>query len=166
MKSRMDRYVLKKTAHGLKFTLIQILGVAAVSITGVAGSYLAYQQFIEKDKEVVVDSLEGKLEAGKLQIEINAYPTFDTGTANGNLLIANKLQNRYDMIVKIYLTENNKLVYTSPKIEPGKKIEKDNLDVELDKGEYNAIAYFSAYDRETNAYVGQSAAQIEITVKK
>lgn len=165
MNSRMDKYVLKSAVSKFKFTTIQLVALVTAAIIIPTGTYLGFKYIENQKNKVIEESTEGKIDVGQLQIQINAYPTFDSGTSQGSLLIANNIKNRYNMIVKIVM-DDERVVYTSPKIEPGQKIDKDNLDVNLVKGEYKAIAYFSAYDRTNNSYVGQSAAQITLVIKK
>ena len=56
-------------------------------------------------------------------------------------------------------------IYASKYLKPGTYIENAKLQKVLEKGTYEAIAYFSAYDEETHEYIGRTGAQISITVQ-
>ncbi|MCQ5280714.1 hypothetical protein NE665_24620, partial [Clostridium sp. DFI.1.208] len=83
---------------------------------------------------------------------------FKNGTSKGTLRIENNPQNRYLMVVKIYLKQDEKdgeKIYESGAIRPGNKIETAQLDVALKKGTYPVTAYFEAYDMKTKEFVGK-----------
>ena len=70
---------------------------------------------------------------------------------------------------RLYLTlgldDTEEEVYATKFLKPGTYIESAKLDKVLEKGSYNATAYFSAYDEETGEYIGQTGAQIVINVQ-
>lgn len=113
--------------------------------------------------------LDDKVAEGQFMLNINTKPVFADGKSKGTLRIENNPQNRYLMVVKIYLKEDGKdgeKVYESGAIRPGNKIETAALDVELKKGTYPVIAYFEAYDMKTKEFVGKAASTLSITIKK
>ncbi len=113
--------------------------------------------------------LDDKVAEGQFMLNINTRPVFADGKSKGTLRIENNPQNRYLMVVKLYLKEDGKdgeKIYESGAIRPGNKIEAAALDVELEKGTYPVIAYFEAYDMETKEFVGKAASTLSITIKK
>lgn len=118
-------------------------------------------------REEIQKLMDDKVAEGQFVISINTAPVFENGKSEGSLRIENSPQNRYLMVVKIYRYENRKkgdLLYESGAIQPGNKIEKAKLDVELSKGTYPVIVYFEGYDPETKDYVGKAASELSLTV--
>lgn len=107
-----------------------------------------------------------KVEEGSLAISINREPRFRNGRSKGTLRIENPANNRYLMIVKIYLEGSKEKIYESGGIKPGNKLEYDYLDVELSKGRYEVIAEFEAYEVESQEYVGKAASKLEIVIER
>ncbi|MBE6152042.1 MAG: hypothetical protein E7165_01855 [Firmicutes bacterium] len=114
---------------------------------------------VEKGEEVA-----GKLNSNQLAIKINSAITLESSFKKGKFGIENKGNNVYDVIVKIYLKDTNELIYTSPKLNPGEKIDEAALDKKINKGSYKCIAYFEAYDGNNN-YKGKSGVEINLTIK-
>ena len=113
--------------------------------------------------------LDDKVAEGQFMLNINTRPIFPNGTGKGTLRIENSPQNRYLMVVKIYLKEDGtegEKIYESGAIRPGNKIETARLDVALKKGTYPVIAYFEAYDKKTKEFVGKAASTLTITIKE
>lgn len=145
------------------FILILFLAIG-ISVS----SFLVIKQALtNREKNNSIDKGEevsGKLDKTQLEIKINSTISLENSFSKGQFGMENKSNNLYDIIVKIYLKESNDLIYTSPRLKPGEKIEETKLDKKLDKGTYKAIAYFEAYDEKN--YKGRSGAEIEIKVKK
>lgn len=145
--------------------IVILLFAAGISIS----SFLVIKQALtNKEKNETIEQSEqvdGKLEPTQLAIKINSVISLEDSLKKGNFGIYNKSNNIYDLIVKIYLKDTNELVYTSPKLKPGEKIEQAKLDKMIGKGVYKAIAYFEAYD-EKNNYKGKSGIEIDINIKK
>ncbi len=100
-----------------------------------------------------------------IAFSINTSPVFLNGTSKGNLLIENPGNNAKLLQVSILMDGTNEEIYASKYLKPGTYIESVALDKVLEKGTYNATAYFSAYDEETTEFIGQVGAQITITVQ-
>lgn len=109
--------------------------------------------------------LQEMLDRSMIAFSINTTPVFLDGTSEGNLLIENPGNNAKLLQVRILIDDTREEVYASKYIKPGTYIENVKLDKVLEKGNYNATAYFSAYDEETTEYIGQTGAQITITVQ-
>ncbi len=109
--------------------------------------------------------LQEMLDRSVIAFSINTSPVFLNGTSEGNLLIENPGNNAKLIQVRIVINDTEEEIYASKYLKPGTYIENVKLDKILEKGTYQATAYFSAYEEETAAYIGQTGAQITITVQ-
>ena len=109
--------------------------------------------------------LQNMLDKSMIAFSINTSPVFLNGTAKGNLLIENPGNNAKLLQVSIRINETDEEIYASKYLKPGTYIESAKLDKVLEKGSYNATAYFSAFDEETTEFIGQVGAQLTITVQ-
>lgn len=116
-----------------------------------------------KSKEEIVAALNEKVQEGMINISMNTNPIFETGTSLGTLMITNSASNRYPQLIEIFTKDDNTLVYSGA-VDIGNKVEKSKLLVDLPKGEYECIAYFSAINPETGEKLGTAGANIKITV--
>ena len=116
---------------------------------------------IDKRKE----ELQEMLDRSMIAFSINTSPVFINGTSEGNLLIENPGNNAKLLKISIQINDTEEEVYTSNYFNPGTYIESAKLDKVLEKGTYDATAYFSAYEEETGEYIGKTGAQIAITVQ-
>lgn len=160
----MKKRKRKEIRDAIKNFLILLLLAIAFSTS----SFIVIKRALEnRNKNETVEKGEEsneKLDKTQLAIKINSTVTLESGLKKGEFGIENKGNNVYDVIVKIYIKETNELIYTSPKLRPGEKIEKTSLDKRIEKGSYKAIAYFEAYDEDNN-YKGKSGVEINIKVK-
>lgn len=155
-----------KKAYKEAFKNFFVLLLLAIGIS-VSGYLVIKQALNNKEKNNSVEQgekIEGKLEKNQLAMKINSKISIEDSTSKGKMGIENKSNNVYDIVVKIYLKETNELVYESPRLKPGDKIEEAKLDKKIEKGTYKAIAYFEAYENEVQQ--GRSGVEIEIKVKK
>lgn len=118
-----------------------------------------------KSKEEIQAELNQKVEQGMINISMNTAPVFTDGTAKGDLLIVNSERNNYPQVVYIVLKDTQEEIYRSGAIPVGSKIEYASLDVDLDPGVYDCVAYFNNVDVDTGAYLGTAGAEIQITVQ-
>ena len=116
---------------------------------------------IDKRKE----ELQEMLDRSMIAFSINTSPVFINGTSEGNLLIENPGNNAKLLKISIQINDTEEEVYTSNYLKPGTYIESAKLDKVLEKGTYDATAYFSAYEEEPGEYIGKTGAQIAITVQ-
>lgn len=175
-----DRKHGKDPKHNKKIWIIILLLVMA----GVTGFWFWHNNEggLRLDKDQSSGSLDGltadqiqelmdqKVAEGSLMISINSLPEFPDGKSKGTLRIENSPQNRYLLVVKIYLRgedgSDGELIYESGAIKPGNKIEEAKLDKELTKGTYPVTAYFEGYDIETQEYIGKAASQLDILIRE
>ena len=116
-----------------------------------------------KSKEEIVAALNEKVAEGMINISMNTNPIFETGTSLGTLMITNSASNRYPQLIEIFTKDDNALVYSGA-VDIGNKVEKSKLLVDLPKGEYECVAYFSAINPDTGEKLGTAGANIKITV--
>lgn len=116
-----------------------------------------------KSKEEIITALNEKVAEGMINISMNTNPIFETGTSLGTLMITNTADNRHPQLIEIYTKDGNTLVYSGA-VDIGNKVEKSKLLVDLPKGEYECIAYFSAINPDTGEKLGTAGANIKITV--
>lgn len=109
--------------------------------------------------------LQEALDRSMIAFSINTSPVFLNGTAKGNLLIENPGNNAKLLKVSIKIDDTEEEIYASNLLKPGTYIENVELDKVLEKGTYDATAYFLAYDETNGEYIGQTGAQITITVQ-
>lgn len=109
--------------------------------------------------------LQDALDRSMIAFTINTSPVFLNGTSKGNLLIENPGNNAKLLQVRIVSDETGEELYTSKYLKPGTYIENAKLDKVLEKGSYPATAYFLAYEQDSAEYIGQTGAQLTITVQ-
>lgn len=114
----------------------------------------------ERQKE-----LQNLLDESMIAFSINTTPVFPSGTSEGNLLIENPGNNAKLIKVTIQINDTSEEVYQSNFLKPGSYIQSAKLDKVLDKGTYEATAYFSAYTEDTAEYIGQTGAGITLLVE-
>ena len=119
----------------------------------------------EADLDQIVDGLNKKVEEGMINISMNTSPSFENGTAEGNLMIVNEEVNRYPQVVEITRNDTGDQIYKSGAIPVGSKIESARLNVDLDAGTYECTALFYNVDPDTGSYLGCAGAIITITVR-
>lgn len=118
-----------------------------------------------KSKDEIQAELNQKVEEGMINISMNTAPVFESGAAKGDLFIVNSERNNYPQVVYIVLKDTQEEVYRSGAIPVGSKIEYAPLDVDLEPGVYDCVAYFNNVDVDTGAYLGTAGVEIQITVQ-
>ena len=115
--------------------------------------------------EEIAERLNQKVEEGMINISMNTAPYFETGTAEGNLMLVNESINNYPQKVQIVRNDTGEQIYESGAIAVGSKIERAKLDVVLPAGTYECTAYFHNLDPETGDIIGTAGAIITITIQ-
>lgn len=118
----------------------------------------------KSDIQAELDEAQRKVDESMLSVEISPNPTFPSGTEMGKIFIQNPESNKLSFGVQFALEETDEVVYTSGLLPVGSRIEEAILDVDLNKGEYPAVAYFTSYDAEGQP-VGQTGLSITIIVQ-
>ncbi len=118
----------------------------------------------EADLDTIVEGLNEKVEEGMINISMNTSPSFENGSAAGNLMIVNEGVNRYPQVVEIIRNDTNEQIYKSGAIPVGSKIESAKLNTVLSAGTYECTALFYNVDPDTGNYLGCAGAIIQLTV--
>lgn len=125
-------------------------------------------QLENKSNEEIEAALAEVIEEGMIRVSINMNPVFPTGDAEGSIQLENHPNNLYNLRCVITADTNGdgelEEIYHSGLMPINSHIQTDKLEADLDKGEYDAIATFTAYDVDTDAEVGIVNAQIRISV--
>lgn len=106
------------------------------------------------------------VEEGMFNISISSVIEFASFDATGKAYIENVPGNPYDMKVEITLADSGETVYSSKGIAPGNYIEDIVLETTLDSGMHEALATFTAFDRETHEEKGKAAAEVTLLIGK
>lgn len=125
-------------------------------------------QLENKTNDEIQAALNEVIEKGNLRISINANPVFYDGNSEGTLMIENHPNNLYNLRCSISSDINNdgktEEIYHSGLMPVNSHIQQDFLSLDADKGEYDAIATFTAYDVDTDEVIGIAQAEICISV--
>lgn len=113
------------------------------------------------DDEIVAE-LNRQVQASMITMTINPEPSFQEG--KGNLLIENDESNNGPVVVEIKRNDTGELVYTSPVIPLGKRVNTAALDVELPTGDYPATAYFHYVDEVTGEILGTGGVAVTLHI--
>ena len=100
-----------------------------------------------------------------INISMNTAPYFESGTAEGNVMIVNEAINNYPQKVEFIRNDTGETIYASNAIPVGSKIERAALDVELPAGTYECTAMFHNLDPATGDILGTAGAIITITIQ-
>ncbi|WP_101721356.1 hypothetical protein [Eggerthella timonensis] len=175
------RELAQKRARRRRRVIAAVCSLLVVAVVG-AGALWYFNPFEESgggryhNPNADVGQLEGKtpeeiqaelnrvVEEGMFNISIAEVLSFPDGTSEGDVRIENVPNNNYLMDVTVKLDETGEEVYESGILEPNHHITKGTLKVDLDKGTYPATAVFTALDPETEAVVGEAAAEVTIMV--
>lgn len=160
--------------------LIILLTVLLVAVLG-AAAYFVFLRDTGYDRyEFDTDAMAGRIqtmteeeiqaelnrivEEGMFNISIASAIIFENPEAEGEARIENIEANHYHMQVDIFLDETGEKVYSSKLIKPGFSIEKITLSEELEPGEYDATAIFSAITQQEMQLFGTAGAQIKLYI--
>ncbi len=110
--------------------------------------------------------LNSMVEEGMIAMSINATPSGKAAGAgrNVNWLIENPSNQGKLIRVVVTLAETGEKIYETGAIPPGSYVAEAPLDVKLEAGVYPCTAMFYAYREEDEAYVGQAAAELKLTL--
>lgn len=114
----------------------------------------------------ILAALQEKVDENQFAFRINANPRFTADCKSGNLRIENPARNIYCMQVELILDSTGEVIYSSPLIKPNQYIEYIGLSQKLPSGDHAATVRFIAIHPDTDAYMGEVAAAITISVSK
>ena len=114
----------------------------------------------------ILQLLQEKVDKNQFAFRINANPVFSADCKSGNLRIENPARNIYCMQAELILDETGEILYASPLIRPNQYIEHVSLMRRLENGDHAATVRFIAIHPDTDAYMGEVAAAISLSVGK
>lgn len=117
----------------------------------------------ENSKDKTLEELQAEVDESKIGVEIASTCIYETGSSYGQVNIANTSQNGKSFLVRFVLAETGEEVYKSGRIPPNGAIKTAMLDKPLEKGEYDAVAYFESFTEDGQAD-GNVGLQIKISV--
>lgn len=150
--------------------------LAAVCVFAVMRGHAPAQAGLELDDNATMGVLPGIdldqrraelqeiLDESMIAFSVNTSPVFESGRAEGNLMLENPENNAKLLVAEIYIDDSEELIYSSKALVPGSYIENVRLDKVLEPGSYPATVYFKAYRESDQSYIGQSGAAINITI--
>lgn len=114
------------------------------------------------DRERLQAALNQQVEAGMVNMFMNTnVDVAEDGSANW--LIQNVEQNQFSMQIDVRDSETGTLLYSSPVIDPGYKIEFGNVIADLPEGTHPCVAEFSIIDQGTSVSVNRIGLKINVT---
>ena len=167
--------------NGMIIVIIVLLLVFALLLGGVLYYFLAYAPSHKGVKggqreaaalqgslnimteEEIQKALNEIVEEGMFRISI-ASTIIGVENGEAEMRIENNMTNRYIMQVSIYLDETGEEIYATDLIDPGYYIQSAPFDKQLEPGEYEATAIFTALYPDTEEIVGTAGAQVRIIV--
>lgn len=101
-------------------------------------------------KGLIVDEQEPTPDIGLFTTDMNMIWTFPEGELTSeDAVIGNSSENKYDTYFEVYLEDDEEtLLYSSPIIPVGKRLDKLKLDKGLPAGQYEALCTFHLLDSE------------------
>ena len=118
-----------------------------------------------RSKEEIKKILNQQVEKGTFNVSMNPNPIFKNGSSEGELWIENIPNNSADIKVVITLKNKDKQkVFETKKIRPNQNIKTARLNVNLPKGEYPAVAHFTASDKTSGKLVGAADMNIKLSI--
>ena len=153
----------------MKKFICAIIALICVTITASAAAIAVDPDAIpgkpvSRTQEEIIAELNRKVRDGMITISMNTNPVFRSGEDVGDLRIVNSKSNNSPQVVYIVRKDNGKEIYCSDKIPVGGCVDSAKLSVDLNKGEYQCIAYFNKVDNSTGLFTGTACAEINITV--
>lgn len=116
----------------------------------------------DADKERLQEALNQQVEAGMVSVfmETNVKVEKD-GIANW--LIQNVEQNHFSLQIDVKDSESGTIIYSSPVVKPGYKVETDVVSKTLETGTHPCLAEFSIIDPDTSETINRFELKINVT---
>ena len=121
-----------------------------------------------KTREQRQKELDSVVEEGMLAMSMNVTPFGKTTGADRsiNWMIENPSNQGKLIRVEITRDDTGEKIYETGAIRPGNYVESAPLDAELPAGVYECTAVFFAYGEETEAFIGQAAVKLTLTLQE
>jgi hypothetical protein len=111
--------------------------------------------------EEIQELIQKKIDASKMSFSVYTKPIFKG--KKGTIMFGNPINSAHNLELEVTL--DGKTIIKTEKMPPNKYIEKIEMLKKLPKGKHKADARIRAYDRKTDAQVGEVAIDMLITVK-
>lgn len=147
----------KKNKSKIIVTIVVIVLLLVISGLGVVIYHLVNKPVetpkVEREISgglIVDDNYDEKVAEARFTTDMNMIWTFPSGSAvSTNAVIGNSGSNAYDCYFEVYLDdEEQTLLYSSPVLPVGKRLDKLELDQVLPDGTYDAICTYHLLDDE------------------
>lgn len=138
-----------------------VIGLVLLLLVVIAGLGVTVYRLLHKPEEpkpqravsegLVVDgNIDQKASEARFTTDMNMIWTFPSGSAvSNNAVIGNSASNQYECYFEVYLDdEEQTLLYSSPVLPVGKRLEKLELDQVLPDGAHEAICTYHILDDE------------------
>ncbi len=147
----------KKSKKKLLIVIVFIVLIAVIGVLGAVIYKLANkEEEVQKPERVVSEGLvvggstNQKASEARFTTDMNMIWTFPSGSdTSNNAVIGNSASNLYECYFEIYLdNEEQTLLYSSPVLPVGKRLDKLKLNQVLPDGTYEAICTYHLLDDE------------------
>ena len=157
----MRKNSIKKTGISLKTGII--ISVASVVFIAMAATivYLLIEQGSSKDEKItkkdnrptvvseenvdeVIAAMDEPVPDGSYEVSMNTKWSFDGDSSNA--YVENSVNNTRTVYFDVTLADTGELVYSSPYIPVGEKVEKFALSTDLPSGAYDAVVTYHLVD--------------------
>lgn len=175
-KQNTERKETKKSKK--KVAIIIVVAVIALVVTLLCLNYandVAESKTLEREtaaemgimpgmsEEEIRDRLNRKVAESMLNVSFNPTPVVQDGKMD--IAIENIPGNNYSFTVTVTRVDNNEVILETGVIDPGYYVRDISMDKKLAAGEYICVATFTAYDPKTLDEIGETGAQMVVTVK-
>lgn len=116
------------------------------------------------DSADIQSVLDNVVQEGMFNVTIDGDVTFETGTSQGYIGIANIAENRYYCRVTLSKNDDGTIIYQSDGLKPGQFIDYVTLKQSLPAGDYPCTANFIITDPETMDDIGQVNASVNVHI--
>ncbi len=142
----------KNKSKGKKIIIVLLILIIIALVAVIYFLLHKPEERVERDisEGLVVDDLDEKAANARFTTDMNMIWTFPSGSAiSNNAQIGNSASNIYECYFEVYLDdEEQTLLYSSPVLPVGKRIDKLELNQVLEDGSYDAICTYHILDDE------------------
>lgn len=146
---------------------IAIVGVVLFNIFNKHNKVNAGNGNVIVEDESDKDKIKEKVQDGMFSVKMNTTWNFEDGTKpSTDAILANSTANKHPAYCEVSLQDTGEIVYTSPVIPVGSKVDELKLDKDLDAGTYKAICKYNILDDEEETVKNTLSVTITIVIKK
>lgn len=141
-------------------TFVVLLGVIGILLYIIFKPEPVRSNVVTRDNvETAMADLEQKVQEGMFEMTMNTNWKFpDSSSPSTNAYVSNSVHNNRAFYFDLVLSDNEEVIYSSPTLPVGTKIENITLDKELTAGNYSAVVQYYLLDDagEVTSSVGSS----------